>query len=144
MPQEQTIGKMKSGKSKGSFGFEEFRNIPNDIIPERRCPIMPTKDHRISVDVAMPDASQTPAPTEGKAVDPVTPSTEAGKGSYVSAPGTDPSKRRRITQQMEARSQLDSALVSIQRMLENNKVCRNCMSSEHATNEWENSPGQST
>ena len=82
--------------------------------------------------------------TEGKAVDPVAPSTEAGKGSYVSAPGTDPSKRRRITQQMEARNQLDSALVSIQRMLENNKVCRNCMSSEHSTSncplpeDWEN------
>ncbi len=70
---------------------------------------MPTKDHRISVDVAMPDAAQTPAPTEGKVVDPVAPSTEAGKGSYVSAPGNDPSKRRRIDQQLEARGQLDNA-----------------------------------
>ena len=61
--------KMKTGKSKGgSFGFEGFRNIPNDAVPERRCPIMPAKDHRISVDVAMPDAAQTPAPTEGKVV----------------------------------------------------------------------------
>ena len=34
--------KMKSGNSKGgSFGFESFRSIPNDLVPERRCPIMP-------------------------------------------------------------------------------------------------------
>ena len=52
--------KMKSGNSKGgSFGFESFRSIPNDLVPERRCPVMPTKDHRISVDAAMPDATPT-------------------------------------------------------------------------------------
>ena len=139
--------KMKSGRSKGgSFGFESFRSIPNDIVPERRCPVMPTKDHRISVDAAMPDASQTPAPTEGKVVDPVTPSTEAGKGSYVSAPGNDPSKRRRVDQQLQARDQMDNVLDGIQKMLENNEVCRNCLSPEHETtncprpeaNEWDN------
>ena len=86
-------------------------------------------------------------PTEGKAVDPVTPpSTDAGKGSYVAAPGVDTSKRRRITPQMEAKNQLDNALVCIQRMLANENVCRNCISTEHTTsecpqpeeNEWEN------
>ena len=67
--------KMKTGNSKGgSFGFESFRSIPNDLVPERRrCPIMPTKDLRISVDAAMPDAAQTPdlshqVPTPGKGV----------------------------------------------------------------------------
>ena len=71
--------KMKSGNSKGgSFGFESFRSIPNDLVPERRCPVMPTKDHRISVDAAMPDATPTPDLTKGKVVDPVAPSTDAG------------------------------------------------------------------
>ena len=103
--------KMKSGNSKGgSFGFESFRSIPNDLVPERRCPVMPTKDHRISVDAAMPDATPTPDLTKGKVVDPVAPSTDAGKGSSVSTPGSDPSKRRRLDQQLEARGQLDHVL----------------------------------
>ena len=139
--------KMKSGSSKGgSFGFESFRSIPNDLVPERRCPVMPTKDHRISVDAAMPDVAQTPDPTKGKAVDSVTPSTEAGKGSYVSAPGSDPSKRRRVNQQLEARDQMINVMDGIQRMLDNDEVCRNCLSPEHKTvdcpkpeaNEWDN------
>ena len=134
--------KMKSGNSKGgSFGFESFRSIPNDLVPERRCPVMPTKDHRISVDAAMPDSTPTPDPTKGKVVDPVAPSTDAGKGSSVSTPG---SKRRRLDQQLAARGQLDHVLDGIQKMLENNEVCRNCLNPEHATvncpkpeaNEW--------
>ena len=139
--------KMKSGNSKGgSFGFESFRSIPNDLVPERRCPVMPTKDHRFSVDAAMPDVAQTPDPTKGEVVDPVTPSTDAGKGSYVSAPGSDPSKSRRVNQQLEARGQMIHVMDGIQRMLDNDEVCRNCLSPEHKTvdcpkpeaNEWDN------
>ena len=93
----------------------------------------------------MPDAAPTPDPTKGKVVDSVAPSTDAGKGSSVSTPGSDPSKRRRLDQQLAARGQLDHVLDGIQRMLENNEVCRNCLSPEHATvdcpkpeaNEWD-------
>ena len=118
-----------------SLSFDDFQKIPLDIVPERRCPVMPTNDQRMATDVTMSDATQTPTPTEGKVVEPVTPSTDAGKGSYVSAPGVDASKRRRVTPQMEAKSQLENALECIQRMLANEAVCRNCISTEHSTSE---------
>lgn len=100
----------------------------------------------MTIDAHMPDATQTPDSTEGKGVSTASPSTQAERGSYVTAPGGDATKRRKVSHQMEAKNQFNSPIMRIQQVRENKKVRRNCLSTDHQlsrcpkpeANEWDN------
>ena len=123
---------MRSKRNKGrNLDFRDFQNVPTDVAPRRKCPVLPNIDPATNTDVPMPDAAQTPNPTEGKVVDPVTPSTDARRGSSSTAPSGETSKRRRISTARDAQNLMNNSYGWIQRLLSNYYVCHSCGSTDH-------------
>ena len=90
--------KANTGKHKGkSYTFDDCKDVPTDVVPDRRSPIVKNQDDPESADVFMSDATQTTTSTEGKGVGPAAPSTDADRSGPAVPPGEGEAKRRRIT-----------------------------------------------
>ena len=132
-------------KKKDVFTLEECREVPIEDIPMTRCPVVPVMDETPvqpplseatmpppsgNADISMPDAAQSTGPAEGKGLGATYPSTEAGEGGAVAAPGSGESKRRKVTPQAQIHNLFGSTLRSLNRIIANQEVCVNCFSSE--------------
>ena len=128
------------------FTLEECREVPIEDIPMTKCPVVPDMEEAPvqpppieatmpppsdGADINMPDAAQSTGPAEGKGFGAAYPSTEAGEGGAVAAPGSDESKRRKVTPQAQIHNLFGSTLRSLNRIIANQEVCVNCFSSEH-------------
>ena len=84
-----------------------------------------------NVDTNMPDAAQPTGPAEEKGFGDAYPITDVREGGAVAAPGSGESKRRKVTPQAHIHNLFGSTLRSLSRIIDNQEVCVNCLSSEH-------------
>ena len=135
-----------SNKKRRVFNLDDCLDVPIAVIPMTRCPVTPpiTAQSTIPpleeavmpqrteiVDVDMPDAAQSTEQAEGTGLGAAYPSTGASEGGAVAAPGSDESKRRKVTPQTQMHDLFDSTLDAIGRIISSENVCVNCLSNDH-------------
>ena len=136
-------------KKRDIFTLEDGLEVPIEDIPLSKCPVVPVMNEAPvqppsddanmppqseTADVNMSDAAQStgPAAHEGKGFGAAYPSTDAGEGGAVAAPGGDESKRRKVTPKAQIHSLFGNMLRSLNRINASQEVCANCFSSEHS------------
>lgn len=73
--------------------------------------------------------------TEGTGFGAACPSTEVSGSGAVAAPGSDESKRRKVTPQTRIHALFGSTLTALKQIISDENVCINCVSSEHKIDE---------
>ncbi len=134
--------KMGSRPNSKPYTYEECADADVTMVPKRKFPIVKNDAVQKDDDVVMADVTDAAGNAEGTEYGTAAPSTDADPSGPFVAPGDEDTKRRRITPQAELRGEYENAIASIERLLLNERVCTNCLSSDHKTdaksdaNEW--------